>query len=329
MGFSKGNPSITLNDILNKVSEAEILSFYLGVNKIPCVINSPLREDRHPSFSLYSKDGNKIYYKDFSSGDRGGTFELLSKLWNLSFKEVLLKINREVFNSNISVYKSNPSSINIEHLNKSKILDLKCTIRDWEEYDIEYWESYGVTLKWLKYAEVYPISHIFIIKENNTFVFKADKYAYTYVERKEGKITLKIYQPFNKNGYKWSNKHDHSVISLWTKIPEFGEKLCICSSLKDALCLWNNTGIPSIAVQGEGYNISNTALNVLKNRFKNIYILFDSDEAGIKNSTKLSERTGFKLLLLPKTEKGKDISDIYHFYGKIYLQDLIKNLINT
>ena len=69
-------------------------------------------------------------------------------------------------------------------------------------------------MKWLKYADVYPISHKIVIKDNKSYAFGADKYAYAYVEFKEGRTTLKIYQPFNKNGFKWSNRHDRSVISL-------------------------------------------------------------------------------------------------------------------
>ena len=94
-------------------------------------------------------------------------------------------------------------------------------------------------------------------------------------------------------------------------MPKKGDIICICSSLKDALCLWANTGIPSIAVQGEGYYISNTAIKELKNRFNKIYILFDNDEAGIINGKKLSEVTGFTNIVLPEFEGGKDISDLY------------------
>ena len=79
-----------------------------------------------------------------------------------------------------------------------------------------------------------------IIKNQHKYIFKADKLAYAYVEHKEGKVSIKIYQPKNTNGYKWSSKHDSSVVSLWTKIPEYGDILCICSSLKDSLCTLEN-----------------------------------------------------------------------------------------
>lgn len=307
-----GRPSIHLSEILSKTTESAILHYYLGVKKIPIVINSPLRKDEKPSFGLYSLDGHKIYYTDLATKDRGGLFDLLSKMWGMPYEEVLLRIFNDLkhISSEASITASS-NKIKISSVLNSNV-DLEVKVRNWENYDLEYWKSYGVSLEWLQYAEVYPISHKIIIKDNIRYTFIADKYAYVYVERKEGKITLKIYQPYNTLGYKWSNKHDHSVLSLWTKIPEKGDKLCICSSLKDALCLWNNVQIPAIATQGEGYNISETVIKDLKTRFKNVYILFDNDEEGIKDGLKLQNLTGFTNIILPKINNSKDISDLYY-----------------
>lgn len=329
MAFSKGNKSITINDILNKTTESDILLFYLGITKIPCIINSPLREDKRPSFGLYSPNGNRIYYTDFSTRESGGVFDLLSKMWNCSFNEVLERIDNDIckFKNNINnkVVKSLSHKCIITSTAKT---ELQCKIREWKDFDIKYWESFGISLKWLKYAEVYPISHKIIIKNNNKLIFKADKYAYAYVEHKEGKITLKIYQPFNSNGYKWCNSHNKSIISLWTKIPEYGDKLCICSSLKDALCLWANTNIPSIAIQGEGYKLSNTAKKELIKRFKRIYICLDNDKPGLINAKKLAEETGFINVVLPSFINGKDISDLYKIKGKDEFLKIILPLFN-
>ena len=328
--IAKGNNSVSLSDILSKVTEADILSYYLGITEVPCIINSPLRQDRRPSFGLYSPNGKRIYYTDFSTKDRGGIFDLLGNMWGCSYKEVLLRINEDIpkFNGSASVHTYTPCTVkSVSSYNKST--DLQCKVRDWRDYDIEYWRSYGIELNWLRYAEVYPISHKIVIKGGQRYVFLADKYAYAYVEHKEGKVTLKIYQPFNKNGYKWSNKHDKSVVSLWTKVPEFGDKICICSSMKDALCLWSNTGIPALAIQGEGYEMSNTAISELKRRYKHIYILLDNDEAGLKDGEKLSESTGFTNIVLPQFEGGKDISDAYKVLGKKKWLELIMPLFNS
>lgn len=330
MAFSKGRNSVSLDDILSKVTEADILSYYLGVTEVPCIINSPLRQDRRPSFGLYSPDGRRIYYTDLSTRDRGGLYDLLGSMWNCSYKEVLTRINDDIskFNGSASIHTYTPCTVRSTST-YNRDTDLQCKVRDWRDYDIEYWASYGISLEWLKYAEVYPISHKIVIKDGHRYVFVADKYAYAYVEHKEGKVTLKIYQPFNKGRYKWSNKHDSSVVSLWTKVPEYGEQICICSSLKDALCLWANTGIPSLAIQGEGYRMSGTAISELNRRFKKVFICLDNDKPGLEDAERLSRETGFTNVVLPFFDEGKDISDLFKAKVKEEFLKIIIPLFNS
>ncbi len=311
MSFSTGRQNnVILEDILSKVTEIDIAAYYLNISSTPCIINSPLREDKHPSFGIQLYNDH-IFYKDFSTKESGSLFMLLEQLWNCTYEDCLYKIYNDLslfkhtsIENRLVTYKKN-------NFQPSTDTELKCKIREWEPHDIEYWSSYGISKEWLIYANVYPISYKIIIKNGKTYNFIADKYAYVYVEYKEDKTTLKIYQPYNKEGFKWSNKHDMSVISLWTKVPQQGDKICICSSLKDAGCLWLNTGIPALAVQGEGYSISNTAIQNLKDRYKQIYILFDNDAPGIKDGEKLANLTGFTNLILPKINGAKDISDLY------------------
>lgn len=329
MPFSSGRPSVSLQEVLSVTTEATIASHYLGIKAIPCLIQSPLRQDNHPSFGIYSPNGTEVNYIDFSTRESGRIFKLLSKIWNIPYEEVYTRIYKDFSQSNsITPINIVASNIKTKEYNTNSI-EIEVKIRKWENYDIEYWKSYGISLEWLKYAEVYPISHKIVTKDGQKYIFGADKYAYAYVERKENNITLKIYQPFNKKGFKWSSKHDKSVISLWTKVPKKGEKICICSSLKDALCLWANTGIPSLAIQGEGYPISNTAINELKNRYKRIYICLDNDKAGIQDAIKLASETGFINVVLPPFKEGKDISDLYKSKGKEEFLSIIIPLFNN
>lgn len=324
MSFSSGRSLISIEELLGKTTEFDIAAKYLGIFEVPTVINSPLREDRKPSFGIYSLDGKRIKYTDFATGERGGLFDLLSQMWGISYEDTLNKINKDIIQASSVVLKDKQiNPITLKPKIHSKI-DVK--IREWRKYDEQYWNSYGISVDWLKYADVYPISHKFITKGNKTYTFGADKYAYAFIEKKEGNISIKIYQPFNKNGFKWSTSTDRSVISLWTKIPETGDKVCICSSLKDALCLWENTGIPALATQGEGYIMSNTAINELKKRYKRVYIIFDNDKPGIINGEKLSKITGFTNIVLPQFEGGKDISDLYH---SLQNKTKFNNLINS
>jgi hypothetical protein len=100
------------------------------------------------------------------------------------------------------------------------------------------------------------------------------------------------------------------VISLWAKVPEYGDRIIICSSLKDALCISCNLHIPAIAPQGEGYDISETACAELKRRYKKVFISFDCDKAGLEDAQKLSEKTGFQFVV-PDLHGEKDYSDYF------------------
>jgi hypothetical protein len=323
--FAKGMSSV-VSERKQKISDADILNYYLGITKIPTRINSPLRQDNKPSFGLFSFNGIDIFYKDFATQESGSTIQLCQKMWNLSYNEAWEKIVNDLLGSSDITIKKSIVRPTVQVLSKERS-NLQVKIREWAKHDIEYWNQFGITLDWLKYADVHPISHMIFNKGTNKIIVTADKYAYTYVEFKEGIITYKVYQPYNQNGFKWLNTHDGSVVSLWTKIPETSDKLVICSSLKDALCLWNNLGIPAISPQGEGYGFSDHAISDLKSRFKHIYILYDNDEPGIRDSTKLAEQTGFTNIILPNINNCKDISDLYkHLNNKQQFINILKQL---
>jgi hypothetical protein len=316
-------------EIMNRVSHADLLSHYLGITSLPVLINSPLREDSHPSFFIYSPDGEKVLYKDYATGDKGDIYSLLQNRDHITFSQLLRKIasekaflgKKETFTNTLSQGKPFKKTVSSE---------LKVKVREWQKHDIDYWESYGISLKWLKYAEVYPISHKIIYKEGQRFVIHAAKHAYVFVERKENNVSLKVYQPFAANRrFKWHTSNDGSVVGLWTKVPQSGDKLVICSSLKDALCLWANTGIPAIYVQSETTGLSQTAQEVLKKRFRHIFICFDNDAPGLLDGEELSLKTGFKNVVLPIFPEGKDISDLYKARGKEEFIKIVKPLFEV
>lgn len=333
MAIGKSNPSVTLDDILSKTTEADILAYYLGVTEIPCIIHSPLRIDNKASFGLYSRDGHRVYYVDFATKDRGNTFDILCKLWGCNYIEALAKIAHD-----ISKFSTKDLGINTpkQHLtpkiSKLNNTELQCKVRDWASHDIEYWASYGISLDWLKYAEVYPISHKIVIKDDNKYVFGADKYAYAYVEHKDNKTFIKIYQPLNKKGYKWAGNIDRSVWSLWTKIPKFGNNLIISSSVKDCLNIMCNLGIPAICMQGEGYKPKPQIIEELKSRYKNIILFYDNDynnpdNPGKKDSIELSLEYNLKRVEIPAKYESKDPSDLFKKYGRNRYLEIMNEIL--
>jgi len=329
-----GSPTVeSLSNILSQTTEVELLYYYLGISKLPILINSPLRPDTKPSFGFTSPDGLKVYYRDFATGESGGLFNLFMELWKLSFKEVLIKIAQDLPNIvastksiHVSEYDKNRKSFN--HRSDST---LKFKIRDWKSHDLEYWEGYGISKPWLEFGNVYPISHIFVYKEGQEYILPADKYAYVYIEHKDNQPSFKIYQPFSQI-CKWRSQHDHSVWDLWAQLPLTGDNLIITSSRKDALCVWENTLIPSCSLQAESYLPKEQVISELKKRFKNLYILYDNDYDKLKNygriyGQKIADAFGLIQIEIPEGMSSKDPSDLAKNHGRLAVKETIFNLI--
>ena len=326
---SKGTDTISIDDVRRITTDYEVVNKYLGISVVPSNINSILREDKNPSLCIFPyKDG--LFYKDFGTNQSGNIYQLLSLYWNIPLNQVYRKIITD-FNSNNKLSCCKKSSKTI--IKRKSNINIKVKIRNWKPWDIEYWSSYGISLKWLEYCDIYPISHIFLIHQNGEqLIISADKYAYVYIERKDNKVSLKIYQPYSTN-FKWMSKHDASVWDLWTKIPEKGDKLIITSSRKDALCLWANTGIPSLSLQGEGYVPKEKVINQLKERYNKIYVFYDNDFKNKVNNGRnygriLAEKFNLQQIEIPTEYKSKDPSDLYKNWGKEVFLNVINQLIN-
>lgn len=332
--IGKGVYNGGIEGLLSNFSEGEIASFYIPeLYQIPQVICSPLRKDVHPSFRIYSPDGEKVRYYDYVTGERGGILDFVCKKFNLTLPQAIDKIHREVGSKTQLSFTQSSNKIAIRRDKPN--FTIRTKRREWRDYDFEYWNSYGIGKEWMLYSDVYPIEYIFIIAENGYVkTIKADKYAYVYVERKDGVVSEKVYQPFNTEGMKWRSGHDSSVWDLWTKLPPKGDKLLITSSRKDALCLWANLGIPAVSLQGEAMEPKPQVVEELKQRFNRIYVLYDNDFSKEKNAGRLDGEKFCKMYNLTQIEipeylKSKDPSDLYKNHGKELFIKTILNLINN
>lgn len=333
---SQGTYNRDKDDILAKVSEVELAAMYIqGLKEIPDVIKSPLRKDEHPSFRVYSPDGTKIKYYDYATGESGGIVDFIMRLFNCSFTDAISHIDND-----LAQYRKGKLNIAASQFSgkinvRADVPDysIRTQMRDWCREDFEYWSSYGVPKDWLLHADIYPVSYIFIVSETGYIkTVKADPLAYTFVERKDGKITEKVYQPLNKEGMKWRSGHDGSVWDLWTKLPASGEEVIITSSRKDALCIWAQCGIPSVSLQGEAMNIKPQVMEELKSRFKRVFVLYDNDfdkqrNHGRIDGTKIANLFNIEQIEIPESYKAKDPSDLYHKYGAKTVKNLIYSLI--
>jgi hypothetical protein len=330
-------------DILSHITDLDIFDFYLG--GIPMkTINSPLREDTSPSFSLFmSREHGRVFFKDFATGESGDCFLFVMRLFKLGTKsETFLKIARDF---NLTDYELNPQSYhttpaintaklkrNIKKIKTNK-LKISVTVRNWLLRDKDYWyNKYSLSKAQLEYCKIFPISHFFI----NGYCTKAKGLAYAFVEGKDGEQTFKIYQPYADTENKWFNNNDYSTWELWTQLPDTGNNLIITSSRKDAVViksLFQSQYITSCSLQSEGVKPKQSVVDELKSRFKRIFVLYDNDFDSKKNTgriagAKIADATDFIQIEIPDGCGVKDPSDYIEEFGAPALTRLILDLVN-
>lgn len=319
-------------------SEADIACRFIGIDSIPAMICNPLRIDKNPSLSIYCSDSGRVYLRDFGNGNEYRLLEFLALLLGKTEEETVYYI----VGSNSKYKEAIGTSCDYHYFGKAglskpqgPIKRIKKTylgkVREWKSHDIEYWGKHGISKELAIWGDVYPISHLFIYSsDGSNRVIPADMYAYQYVEYKDYKTTVKIYQPFSKC-FKWRSNHDSSVWDLWSKLPDKGDKLIITKSRKDALCLIGNTGIPATSLQGESYIPKESVVEELKGRFKSIFVLYDNDydksvNYGREYGKIICDKFNFKQIEIPTEYLSKDSSTLYMKHGKKVLIDVIDTL---
>jgi len=309
--------------ILTEIGEDKILSYFLGVTHIPCTIKSPLRIDNNPSLGIKVNKYGKIFMYDFGGSFKGGLLDFLKEYWNMTSSKVIEKVKQEysgiIAGAPVSIFHKG-SSENNNNVNT----EIQSTTRCWSEPDIDFWARYGVPLDWVKFGDIHPISFYFLNVDNSLKSFPVGRYSYTYLSLYGDKILQKIYQPFNLYN-KWLSGFNGDIIDFLDKIPNHGDKLVITSSRKDSLCVWSCSGIPAINPQSETTNISDDIIRNLKDRFNNIYILFDNDKAGVLYGKKMAARHSLHYRSIPDSI-AKDPSDYHWFYGLDKTTQLILHL---
>lgn len=333
------------NDILSAISDLEIFEMYLG--GIPRkAISSPLREDTNPSFSLFHSDlHNKVFFRDFATGETGDCFLFVMRLFNLqskveTFNKIASDFQLTQFELNTTINtspkRSYVSKSNTKKSIRSERLRISVRTRLWKLKDKDYWNGkYGLNKQQLEYCNIFPISHYFI----NGYCTEADDIAYAFVEEKDGLQTFKIYQPFNDNDEKWINNNDYSTWELWTQLPETGDICIITSSRKDAAViksLFPSNKITSCSLQSEGVNPKSSVIEELRSRFKEVFVMYDNDFKNSKNpgrtaGSKLCEQAQFLQIEIPTeicTKYGvKDPSDYLEANSGSELKNLLTKLI--
>lgn len=306
--------------ILTHLSQEQIMERYCGVRvQIGKRFCSPLRHDRNPTCSFYVGRSGNLYLKDWSGAFHGDCFDVVRYLHPTvaSFYGVLEVIAAD-FNLIESRSVSRKSWIEKKPV-KEACIQIKQ--REWNEKDLQYWESFCINKATLKRYGVYACETVWL-DDRIVYSYNAGDPAYAYRFEK-GKY--KIYYPKRKDYRFMCNT---VVVQGWNQLPAEGEYLVITKALKDVMLL-SRFGIPAIAFQSESVIPKPEIMGELQERFRYIYSLYDFDLAGIKGANRLKRRWSIKPLLFTNGRFGspdygaKDVSDMLLRWGKDRIKELI------
>ena len=355
-------PKLTKDYILERVSEEEIMEFYMDIpvideNFYGNSFRNPFRVDDFNTCNYYyDKKTGKLRFRDFSGRSSGS----LDRLFNadifdvVGFRHKLNPNTKEGFFLILNIiakdfklhkYKDNDEEIlkinnfiNKQKNKKERLKVIKVAPRKWNKGDELYWfHKYGISSKTLKEHKVYPIQELFIEDRNGFinryYIYKYNDPAYAYYGGQENGIHIwKIYFPMRSN-----NKSLSKVITNKSFIQGLDTFLpcrigVVTKSYKDVMVL-KEFGIQAICLSSESTPLTTEEYWHTRRYCDFLVSLLDYDKAGIRMANYLKKQFGIKPLMLTRGKYGKpdygvkDISDFREMYGKQKTLDLINKSI--
>lgn len=321
---------ITSEFVLDQVDDLLIYRYYLGPFKLGTSIKSPFRRDSNPSFSItLNSTWLKLMWKDFGTGDFGDCFKLVSKLYNISYRDAIEKIANDfgLVKGNSIVSKKDILEARQfkEEFQKKEYL-IQVERRKMNQEELDYWKSYNISKEELLENYIYSINKLWINKKSMNLDVSHLHFAYYFP--KEDK--WKIYSPTDKE-HKWFG---NIPISTMEGIPDLipnSKAVIITKSRKDRIILKKlYTHVYSCQNESE-QAISRDMDVLLDSNFDNKYCWFDSDEPGKTANRKLNHR-GYKWINVPNSLydkfKVKDPSDVIKQFGWEIGKDILLTELN-
>lgn len=325
-------PKITKDLILSRYSEEQIMEYYLHIPIKKGLFRSPIRKDNHPTCSLYRNKSGTLIFKDFATGQYLNCFELVKEIFHCDYFEALRIIANDFnivrsknLHKNIGKINSNPIKIKDKEVSKIQV-----EVQEFTDLELKWWSKYGITKDILNKFNVYSCKHLFL---NGQLFAKSQQHCPIFgyyggkVQQNKEKIELwRCYFP-KRDNYRFITNWPTKKIQGYNQLPKKGKLLVITKSMKDTMVL-DSLNISSCSPNSETQFISDTVLQDLKQRFKYIVVLFDSDYTGISFMNKLKKKYPELLYTwIPRKYEAKDISDFYKKYGRKKTLELIKEFI--
>ena len=295
--------TMSLRDLLDKLDDYSIYSYYLGSFKPGKLMNSPLRpDDKIPSFAIFPSKTGDLLFKDHGTGEAGNALKFVKLYRGIQTRE---ELERELLKI---VRRMNPNqTINTATYSKlvgSGMTDIGIVRQPFNDVDKRYWKQFHISIDTLKRFNVFSIKYFLCNSVvRGTYKETSPMYAYKVFDK------FKIYRPLASKYTKWRTNLTNRHVQGLAELPEEGGNLLIITkSLKDVMCLYE-MGYYAIAASSETTFIPEDMLQSLRSKWKHIVILYDRDRTGMLKARDYSRQYRFDAIFVHKRFKAKDISD--------------------
>lgn len=327
MNFSF-QPKITKELILSRFSEEQLMEYYLHLPVKKGLFRSPLRRDKQPTCSFYRNKSGTLIFKDFATGQHLNVFDVVQSIFKCDYFESLRIIANDFGIVRDSALRKNPGKINLNpiKIKDKEISKIQIEVQEFTDSELKWWGKYGISKDILRHFDVYSCKHVFL---NDQLFAKSQQHCpiFGYYGKKyQGLELWRCYFP-KRTSFRFITNWPSKKIQGYDQLPKKGKLLVITKSMKDSMCLYS-CGITACAPNSENLFIPDKVLEDLKNRFKNIVVLYDNDRPGLYNMAKIrKEHPELTYVFIPKKYGSKDISDFYKDHGRKETLNLIKTFI--
>ena len=310
---------LTTDSILEKISDYDIYKFYMPHQnwKINVVTYSPFRNEKNPSFIIGYRGGTLRFIDFGDSSKKGGCFDFVMMLFNISLYDAMLMIDRDfdlgiISGSSTKNYERIVSDYAQPTATSKREYFIQVKTRKFTNEELAYWNGYYQDIDDLRANNVYSIDTVYLNKQKFPIKDTELRFGYLY----EG--YWKIYRPFADKKSKWMP--NNVPITMMDGLEDITDcDVAFINKSKKDYMVMKKIFPCCCAVQNEGMGcFSEENVEFIKENSERQILSFDSDETGVKNSKLISDKFGFDYCNVPRIylEEGiKDWADLARIHG--------------
>ena len=335
--FVKEN-QLTRESVLQYVDAYSIYSQYIGQElELNTKYSSPLRQgDDDPSFSMYySKYNNDLLmYKDQSTGLFGGVFDFVARMMGgattpVHPRQALLQINSDFGlgfgDADVGAFK--PHLLKAPPVRKSPVVIRIIKHENEAQEFLDYWDLLDISERTrdIYFCRNPKAIHYIQGPDTSTIVPRTLTISYEILG------TYKIYHPFEDKKYKFRNNYATGYVEGALQLTFKHDFCVITKSLKEIMFLFEHFKWECVAGPSENSYISDYfMMEVLKKKYKRVYIWLDNDEAGINAQKRYTDLYPWLIpIVFDESIEQKDPTDFYVVGKRMGQHDRVLTYLNS